>query len=55
MGDNLIHIDITGDGTINAVLDANGSHGNTDWDAYVFGFRFLRAGRLTTRSWLDWL
>jgi hypothetical protein len=31
MGDNPIHIDITGDGTINAVLDANGSHGNTGY------------------------
>ena len=29
MGDNPIHIDIAGDGTISAVLDANGSHGNT--------------------------
>ena len=31
MGDNPIHIDIAGDGTINAVLDANGSDGNTGY------------------------
>ena len=30
-GDNPIHLDITGDATINAVLDANGSHGNTGY------------------------
>ena len=31
MGDNPIHLDISGDGTINAVLDANGSDGNTGY------------------------
>ena len=28
VGNNPIHLDITGDATVNAVLDANGSHGN---------------------------
>ena len=31
VGNNPIHLDINGDATINAVLDANGSHGNTGY------------------------
>ena len=36
-GDNPIHLDISGDATINAALDANGSHGNTGYLTTMVG------------------